>query len=234
VIVAADGRRSVVVRDTGRLTRRDLGLFGFKRHVRIDPSATTDVITMHALPGGYIGTCPTEDGTLNVCGVMPRSRLQTARGDVAAALAEWLVDRPALAAQVAAEGEESWHTMPDMSQQSARPDVAGVLYVGDAQGTIEPLTGQGMTMALAAARLANECLRCHGVDGITRAVGRLNATAWRLTFARPIRAATWFGRLLRRPALLKAMIAAGRPLPGISARIVRSAHRRTLTVGVEE
>src|SRR5688572_22892351 len=71
LIVAADGRRSVVVRDTGRFVRRDLGLFGFKRHVRPNGAAPADVIAMHALPGGYIGTCPTEDGALNIAGVMP-------------------------------------------------------------------------------------------------------------------------------------------------------------------
>jgi flavin-dependent dehydrogenase len=230
-IVAADGRRSVVVRDTGRQARRDLGLFGFKRHVLPASPASRDVIAMHALPGGYIGTCPTEDGLVNVCGVMPRRRLQAARGDVAAALDAWLVDRPTLRAQVAAEAEGPWHTMPDVSQQTARPVVDNVLYVGDAQGTIEPLTGQGMTMALAAARAAFETLERYGVDGVDGEAQAAYSATWRTSFASPIRSAAWFGRLLRRPALLKALIVAGRSMPGLTDLLLRGAHRRTLTVG---
>jgi flavin-dependent dehydrogenase len=230
-VIAADGRRSIVVRDTGRLRRSDLGLFGFKRHV-LPADTTGRVIDMHAVSGGYVGTCPTEDGSLNICGVMPRHLLQAARGDVAAALDAWLADRPTLRAQVAAAASGPWQTMPDVAQQSARPLVEGVLYVGDAQGTIEPLTGQGMTMAMAAARMAFDVLLREGPDGLTAAVQRSYEAQWRAAFATPIRAASWFGRLLRRPKLLKTMITAGRPLPGLTDLLLRSAYRRTLAVAV--
>jgi flavin-dependent dehydrogenase len=230
LIVAADGRRSIVVRDTGVLHRRDLQLVGFKRHVRVAGGATPGVIAMHAVPGGYIGTCPTEDAALNVCGVMPRRLVREARGDIAAELHAWLADRPTLRAYAEADGDGPWHSMPDVSLQTARPQVAGVVYVGDARGTIEPLTGQGMTMALAAARLACRHLRRVGPDGFDASAQAAYDAEWRATFDPAIRAASWFGRLLRRPALLKWLIAAGRPIPGLTANLLRGAHRRTLTV----
>lgn len=230
LIVAADGRRSVVVRDTGRLRRRDLELVGFKRHVRGARCDPRNVIAMHALPGGYIGTCPTEDGAVNVCGVMPRQFVRDARGDISAELREWLADRPTLRDYAEADGDGPWLSMPDVSMQSARPSVAGVLYVGDARGTIEPLTGQGMTMALASARLASRHLGRVGPDGFDATAQAAYDAAWRSLFARPIAAASWFGRLLRRPALLKLLIVAGRPLPGMADLLLRGAHRRTLTV----
>jgi flavin-dependent dehydrogenase len=230
LIVAADGRRSVVVRDTGRLRHRDLGLVGFKRHVRCDAGRSRAVITMHALPGGYIGTCPTEDGLVNVCGVMPRRFVREARGDISAELREWLADRPTLRAYAEAEGDGPWHSMPDVSLQSARPHVAGVIYIGDARGTIEPLTGQGMTMALAAARLACERLKQVELEAFDAAAQAAYDAEWRALFARPIAAASWFGRLLRRPALVKLLITAGGPLPGLSDVLLRGAHKQTLTV----
>ena len=54
--------------------------------------------------------------------------------------------------------ESRWWTVADVSTQTPRPCVAGVLYIGDACGTIEPLTGQGMTMAMTAAVLAGQTL----------------------------------------------------------------------------
>lgn len=230
VIVAADGRRSIVVRDTGTFRRRDLQLVGFKHHVRLAAGRPPDVIAMHALPGGYIGTCPTEDGALNVCGVMPRRFVREARGDIAAELHAWLADRPTLRAYAEAEGDGPWLSMPDVSLQTARPNVAGVVYVGDARGTIEPLTGQGMTMALAAARLACRHLGRVGLDRFDAAAQAEYDAVWQKTFQSAIRSASWFGRLLRRPNLLKMLIAAGRPLPGLSDLLLRGAHRRTITV----
>jgi flavin-dependent dehydrogenase len=229
LIVAADGRRSVVVRDTGYMNRRAAELVGFKRHVRPREPLDDGTIAMHALPGGYVGTCVTEDGMLNVCGCVPRRLIQTTRGDVAAALDAWLVDRPTLRAQVAGAGDGPWHSIPDISLQSARPGVSSVLYIGDAQGTIEPLTGQGMTIALASARLAAQIITRYGVDGITEVVQQAYFDSWRSMFARPIASAAWFGRLLCRPALLRAVITAGRPLPGLTDLLLRGAHRRTLT-----
>lgn len=229
LIVAADGRRSTVVRDTGRIKTQDSGLWGFKRHVPADPSFNPRQITMHALPGGYLGTCATEDGTVNVCGVMPRRLIQAARGDVATALQNWFSHRPDLRSLCASAGDESWHTMPDISCQSSHPHATGVLYVGDAMGTIEPLTGQGMTMALHGAQLACRLIQSVGVDGVDRRAQQQYRSMWQTAFAAPIASATWYARLLHRPKLLKAIIKASRPLPGLGTRIFRAAYRRTLT-----
>ena len=38
--------------------------------------------------------------------------------------------------------DRQWWTVADVSTQTARPCVAGVLYIGEACGTIEPLTGR--------------------------------------------------------------------------------------------
>jgi len=231
LIVAADGRRSVVVRDTGRVVRRDLGLIGFKRHVRPDAASKgVAEIAMHALPGGYLGTCPTEDGALNFCGVIPRRLFKAEHGDIAAALRKWLTRYPNLRRTSESTADGSWLSMPDVATQRARPTTAGVLYVGDAAGTIEPLTGQGMTMALAGARLASRYIDRYGPDGIEARVQAEYDAEWNATFGRAIRTADWFGRVLRRPNLLKAMLVAGRPMSQLTELMFRAARRRTVTI----
>ena len=231
LIVAADGRRSVVVRDTGRVVRRDLGLIGFKRHVHAyATSQAVAEIAMHALPGGYLGTCPTEDGALNFCGVIPRRLFKAEHGDIAAALRKWLTRYPNLQLASESKADGPWLSMPDVATQRARPTTAGVLYVGDAAGTIEPLTGQGMTMALAGARLASRYIDRFGPDGIKSRVQIEYDAEWNATFGRAIRTADWFGRLLRRPSVLKAMLIAGRPVAPLTEFMFRAARRRTVTI----
>jgi flavin-dependent dehydrogenase len=229
LVVAADGRRSRVVQETGRRVVRPNGLVGFKRHVRPASLAPFDgVLAMYAQRGGYVGVCPTELGTINVCGMIPAARLQATHGDFAAAMQDWVsADSPlrellALPAQQA----EAWHTMPDVSRQRAMPAVEGVIYVGDAMGTIEPLAGQGMTMALAGARLAAKFLIEAERKSIDNVLQRAYEAKWRAVFDRRIMAAAYFGDLLRRPKLLAAAIAGCELFPGLAPVLMRKAYAR--------
>lgn len=229
LVVAADGRRSKVVQETGRRTVRSSGVVGFKRHVRPpDMKAYEGVLSMYAEAGGYVGVCPTELGTLNICGLIPQARLQAAHGDFARAMNAWIGPNSPLRplVEMPAEQDEAWHTMPDVARQWARPELEGVVYVGDAMGTIEPLAGQGMTMALAGARLlAKSILRADGRP-ITRDEQRRYAAAWHSTFDRRITDAARFGDLLRRPRLLAAAIAGCDLIPGLAPSLMKKAYGR--------
>jgi len=236
IIVAADGRRSSIVRDTGSITRGRSGLVGFKAHADGPmPAGSESTLVMHSLPDGYIGVCPVERGRINVCGVMPRQRLRASRGNLAQALGSWIAESGTAQSYLDIDRErEAWHTMPEVTIQRSYPRAAGVLYVGDAMGTIEPLTGQGMTMALASARLAASHLlsgaghsRAAPVD---RAAQLAYQQAWQAQFAATIRSSRWMGWMLRHPRVLSAMIATGQQVPGLLPSLLGAAHRRSLAV----
>ncbi|MBA4017235.1 MAG: hypothetical protein C0483_08685 [Pirellula sp.] len=233
LIVAADGRRSRVVQETGSFQLAHSEIVGFKRHVPVaDFAAYENRIAMHAAPGCYIGVCPVAPGVVNLCGTMPKRAMQQAHGRIGAAL-QSLLPRATPLAPLLADSTvplAAWHSMPEVAQQRSRHEMPGVLYIGDAMGTIEPLTGQGMTMALAGAQLAASLL--HEADATTADV-ELQARyegEWRRQFAGSIAAAAWFGRILRRPRLLQGLLATSRLLPGFTNALVQRAHRRTLTV----
>jgi flavin-dependent dehydrogenase len=236
VIVAADGRRSLVVRDSGRVVRGRTGLVGFKAHADGPmPAGSQSTLVMHSLPEGYIGVCPVEGGRINVCGVMPRQRLRASRGNLAQALRLWIAESGPSQSYLDIDREpDGWLTMPEVAIQRSYPRAAGVLYVGDAMGTIEPLTGQGMTMALASARLAaGHLLAGTGkskAEPADRAGQLAYERAWHAQFAATIRASRWMGWLLRHPRLLSAMIAAGEQVPGLLPGLLGAAHRRSLAV----
>ena len=80
-IVAADGRNSRIVAQTGQRLRRGPAIVGFKRYAPPEDAAELPpgMLEMHSLSGGYVGVCRVEDGQTNLCGVLPRRLVSAAR-----------------------------------------------------------------------------------------------------------------------------------------------------------
>jgi flavin-dependent dehydrogenase len=234
LVVAADGRRSTILLATGSVRRTGAATAGFKRHVPVaDITRWAGRIAMHGAAGGYVGICPAGDGYLNLCGTIPRTYLQQAHGRMGDALRLFLgPDSPLLPPADSDDPREAWHAMPEVVQQRSRHREPGVLFVGDAMGTIEPLTGQGMTMALAGAEMVAELLRATGMRTADAALQRRYEAQWFHTFRRPIAAAAWFGRILRSPRLLDAVLLTTGVVPRLSQAVLLRAHDRTLTLPV--
>lgn len=215
VVIAADGRQSAVVRQTGTITRRGPTLVGFKRHFQApigDEDFLADELSMFGFSGGYLGVAPVEDGSLNLCGLMPRDVMAGKSGSLDSAIDDWLSTYPSLRRLISRTANaEPWSTVADVRTQSARPRVRGVLYIGDAFGTIEPMTGQGMTMALAGALIAHQTLcRSDGERPAGEVAQRRFEIAWESMFRSSIRRASALAMLLRRPRLMQAVMFADR------------------------
>jgi flavin-dependent dehydrogenase len=204
IVIAADGRFSTIVRETGRVVSRGPRLVGFKRHRNVAnaPRCATDEIRMVSLHGGYVGLCDVEGAMENICGLMPRAALRRARGSIDAALANLLRGYDRQESLDIEDTQSPWMTMPDVRQQRSVPRTEGVLYVGDALGTIEPLAGQGLAMALVGANLAAELLLSNDRRMANEALQRRYAALWQSHFGRTIDRAQRLGWLLRRPSLL--------------------------------
>jgi len=227
IVIAADGRQSVVVRQTGTISQRGPTLVGFKRHFPFpigNDDFRADELAMFGLPGGYLGVAPIEDGSLNLCGLLPREVVAGKSGSLDVAIDGWLSTYPSLQRLISrATNAETWSTIADVRTQSARPRVRGVLYIGDAFGTIEPMTGQGMTMALAGAMIAHQVLsRSDGDEPAGERAQRRFANAWESMFRRSIRRASALAMLLRRPRLMQAIMSADRLPTAPATRLFRS------------
>ena len=67
---------------------------------------------------------------------------------------ESLGQNPALARLLeASEPSSDWKTVSDIVVKVSSPTRPGILFAGDCQGTVDPLGGQGMTMALLGAEM---------------------------------------------------------------------------------
>jgi flavin-dependent dehydrogenase len=226
LVVAADGRRSVLVRSLhprlGEPRRgRPRSRFGLKAHYAVADARLEGRVELHLVDGGYVGLAPVENGRWNLCAQVTRRALRAA-GSPDGFLAACLRSHAALADRLGrAERCSPWKSVGPLRHAARRPAAHGVLFVGDAAGTIDPFCGEGMSNALCAAELAlpliGEALSRGGLDA---ALERRWSRTWHAAFGPVTRRVRIEGALLERPALagvlLRGLAAVGRRLlPGL-------------------
>ena len=211
VTIAADGRHSGLVKQTGvtvaRQGRRPK-LLGMKRHYRLDPqhpsAEAQGTVGLHVVRGGYCGTCCVEGGLTNLCALVPESKIRPYRGDLNSAARDVLGQNPAVS-RILADGVAigEWKAVSGVRVEASTPRLAGILYAGDCQGTVDPLGGQGMTMALLGAESLVPFVLRSLESTVTQAIQAEWRLAWDRRFRRRVRLCRAFHQALVRPELLE-------------------------------
>jgi flavin-dependent dehydrogenase len=221
MVIAADGTRSALAQALDLITYpRRSRRWAFGAYATgID--GVSDVGEMHVRPSAYIGLAPLSDTLVNVCVVTgPRPE---GRGPVQV-MRHIIEGDPALAPRFrSVQWRGSPRVMGPLAASVVMPGVEGLLLAGDAAGFIDPMTGDGLRLAmqggLLAAREALEALDSADLQG---AVRRL-ADARRETLGRKLQ----FNRVLRfvsGSATAIALASCGATLaPGLLRRVVRYA-----------
>jgi flavin-dependent dehydrogenase len=231
VVIAADGRHSTLVRQTGA-TRAWPGfwprLLGIKRHfdgAGADADEPEGAVGLHCIPGGYVGTCRIEAGWTNLCALVPERVAARRRGDLDRVLVDLAHHNPALAPLVGARAPAgAWSAVAGVRIETARPTRPGILYVGDCCGTVDPLGGQGMTMALLGSELLASLVREALARGVADAeIQRRWHATWRRRFGRRVALCRAYHHALVHPAILDV----GAGLGGWGARLLRLAYGLT-------
>jgi flavin-dependent dehydrogenase len=157
LIIAADGRRSALgvalglARHPPRPRRWVLGAY-FE-----GVSGLTDRGEMHVRRRRYLGVAPVPDGLVNACLVVPWAtarRLMHAPGvalDAALLADEQLGPRFRDARRVTPV-----HVLGPLATDVRTAGAPGMLLAGDAAGFVDPMTGDGMRLAMRGAELAAE------------------------------------------------------------------------------
>ena len=197
--------------------------------VRLGPSGALDhmvggTIELHLFDRGYAGIARQEDGTVNLCMAVHRSRLGAA-GSPDQLLATLAIESPRLGERLAHRA--SGATIDAVANVPygwrAADGTAGLFRLGDQAACIPSLAGEGMGIAIeSGVRAAAEYLR-HGPSGAIAYQQRLaRDLTMPFAIANRIRAAA------ERPAWAAALNAAVRlapPLAGIAARLTRINHK---------
>lgn len=170
VLVAADGLNSPLRRRLGlALPERGPHRYGVRAHFRVR-HGVPDVVEVHLGRGVELYVTPTGNDELNLAILCDKRVAKSLGGDLSGGFDRLVAEAPGLADRL--EGAERL-TPPALTgplRRGARALVADrAVLVGDAAGFVDAITGEGMSLALASARLAAEVL----ADGL--AADRLGA-----------------------------------------------------------
>jgi flavin-dependent dehydrogenase len=187
--------------------------FGFKRHY--GGAKALDTIDLYSFEGGYLGASPIESGQTNICGLVHASRLEghtgrweafveTIRSEEAPIDALYRDHPPA---------QEGFLSSEPVIFRARSPVESGVFMIGDASGIVDPLTGNGMAMALQSAALAAPFIE-RTLDGFS--VEASYKQRHHELFASRIRWSRRVAKLLTHPSLLD-LVLRSRPPRAIGA-----------------
>ncbi len=207
--IAADGRASAVARALGLSSQpRRWRRWAFGAYAS-GVDAVSDVGEMHISPGQYVGIAGVAGGLTNVCVVTgPRPEGRTPL-DV---MRRVLASDPAIGARFArARFETPVRVLGPLAVDVRTAGVDGLLLAGDAAGFVDPMTGDGLHLAMQGAVLAaREALGVLDSSDFPGAVARLTG-ARRHAIVPKQR----FGRALRRLVDSSAAVSAA----GVGARL---------------
>ena len=212
VIAGAWGRWGRFDQQLGRAFVRDRSHrnFGFKRHYRVAGRGlrVADVIELYSFRRGYLGVSAVEGGITNICGLVHASRLTGHKGRWESFVDEIRGEEPVLERLYAQfePAQEGFLSSEPVIFRGRSAVEGGIFMIGDASGIIDPLTGNGMAMAIQSALLAAmHVARLLGGEARTR-VEDAYRSAHRAMFAHRIAWARRSAWMLSRPWLVNALM----------------------------
>lgn len=219
--IAADGRRSVLARAT-QLSRHPAAprrwAFGV---YATDVAGMTSMGEMHVRPRHYIGLAPLGRGVTNVCvvtGARPAGRtpidVMRRALDADARLRErtgtWRPIGPPL-------------VLGPLAVDADAAGLPGLLLAGDAAGFVDPMTGDGLHLAIRGGILAAmEAMAALESGDVTHAAARLTARR-RDVLGAKLRFNRWMRRMVESPAAMDLVGVGARLAPSVLRHVVRYA-----------
>lgn len=219
--IAADGRRSTVAR-AARLSRPSPSprRWAFGAYMT-GVTGTGDVGEMHVHPGRYVGLAPMSSSVTNVCvvtGARPEGRTPRDVMEHAIAANRRIAPRFAHAQFVT-----DVRVLGPLGVEVTSVGTDGLLLAGDAAGFVDPITGDGISLAIRGATLAaSEVLRTLESGDFAGAAGRL-ARARRQWLGRKMRFNRTVRWLVESRAAIELMSCAAAVAPPIFRPVVRYA-----------
>ena len=195
LVIGAFGKRSRLdhALDRSFLKKRS-PYAGVKYHIRTDHP--NDLIALHNFSGGYCGISNVEAGITNLCYLTHRDLLRKT-GSIRAAEEAYLFKNPLLK-YIFTNSDFIWPkplVINEISFESKTPLSRHILLAGDAAGMVAPLSGNGMAMAIHAAKIVSELV----LDFVLNKLGRKEleekyAYQWNKNFATRL----WKGRQIQK------------------------------------
>ncbi len=198
---------------------------GVKYH--ITATSPDDLIALHNFKHGYCGISRIEDNKYCLCYMTGAENLKAFGGDIVAMEQKILHSNPHLKKILTncTRLDSFPVTIAQINFVRKNAVENGVLMIGDAAGTIPPLCGNGMSMALHGSKLAASCLDAFLSGRASQAAMEAQYTGlWNHHFKTRL----WIGRKLQqcfgRSFLTNIFVAAFKRVPFIARGVIRQTH----------
>jgi flavin-dependent dehydrogenase len=221
VVIAADGRRSTLARQLGLQTPASKSpRWAFGAHVS-GVGSMTDASEIHVRHGWCLGLTPLRGGTVCLWVTLPWRPEGRSPQDVIRRV--FARDRELLARLDLVRFENGVSVAGPLVAGARAPGVPGLLLAGDAAGSVDPSTTDGLSLAIEGGHLAAlEAMQTleDGAFGI--AVGRL-ADARHRALGRKLQFDRWVRRCVTTRAAVDAASMGARVFPGAFRVAIRYA-----------
>ncbi len=155
-VIMAAGRNHRFQKKSGKTAS---GKIGFKRHFKTENFP--EALELYFFPGGYLGLAGIENREVNLCGILDRKTLKKHGNNFDRLFESILKIHPELKRRLEnAPSLTPWLSCVTRKGFQGR-NTRRVLWAGDSAYFLEPMIGQGMTMAMACGMLAADSLIGH-------------------------------------------------------------------------
>lgn len=226
IVIGAFGKRSNLDLQMGRdFIKKKSPYIGVKAHY--SGSFPEDVVGLHNFPGGYCGVSKVETNHINVCYL---ADLQTFKKykDLKQ-FQEHVLCQNKYLKQLFKDSNMVFELPITISQISflpKNPVKNHVLMCGDAAGMIHPLAGNGMGMAIQAARIASDLIvQYFQSTGLSRHELEIEYTRqWNQKFSLRLKSGRIISKVFRMGYLSEGILLMAKTLPFLLNSIIKQTH----------
>jgi flavin-dependent dehydrogenase len=225
IVIGSFGKRSTLDRQLDRaFMKKRSPYIGVKYHIKAD--FPPDTIALHIFKDGYCGINSIEDGKLCLCYLTTRENLKKSgtipQMETMILRANPYLDNIFKSAEVLYDKPEVINEISFLQKETVTHHA---LMCGDAAGMIAPLCGNGMAMAVHAAKICSEeVVEYFKINNNRSLMEKRYSTRWNKMFASRLTRGRLIQKLFHQPLLIDATIGLTNTIPAVGRILISQTH----------
>ncbi len=231
-VIGAYGKRSAIdVKLNRSFMDKQSPYLAVKSHYHAN--FPNDLVSLHNFEGGYCGVSKVENDRMNICYLANYEHFKKYKN--LSGFQENVLYKNRYLKDILENATSLFDhslTISQVSFERKEPVYNHILMVGDTAGLIHPLCGNGMAMAIHAAKIASELLhqRIEGKINSREALEESYTAHWNREFKRRLKMGRMLAALLRNTNLESLAISAMIKMPFLLNSIIKKTHGKPITI----
>ncbi len=198
---------------------------GIKYHVRL--KRDNSYVEIHNFPGGYCGVSGIEENKSCLCYIVNSKKLNSVHNSIPELEKVYLYQNSYLK-KIFSEAEFLFKeplTISGINFRIKEPATDSLFFLGDSAGSIAPVAGNGMSIALRSAAVLSAKIDSYFAKTITKQQLIDNYKGfWNKEFSTRLKLSRHFQKLSEYPLLTNLSIGLFKPFPSLAKSIIRHTH----------